>query len=155
MLGISPHNTVEFSYESLEEAFPACDPGIEPLGSRVLLQVRQPKKMTKGGIHLIDDVRDTETYNTQVGKVLACGPLAFRNRNTGQEWPEGAWVKPGDYVRMPKYGGDRWSVKLFNEDGSARLDRDGKQEEAIVVLFDDLNLSAKITGDPTLIKAFV
>lgn len=155
MLGISPHNTVEFSYADLAEAFPSCDPGVEPLGSRVLLQIRQPKKRTRGGIILTDDVRDTETYNTQVGKVLKCGPLAFRNRNSGQSWPEGAWCKPGDFVRMPKFGGDRWSVKLFNEDGTARLDADGKQEEALVVLFDDLNLSAKIVGDPTQIKAFI
>jgi len=155
MMGISPHNTVEFGYVDLAEAFPACDPGVEPLGSRVLLQVRQAKRKTKGGIILTDDVRDTETYNTQVGKVLRCGPLAFRNRNTGAPWPEGSWCEPGDFVRMPKYGGDRWSIKLWNEDGTARRGDDGKQEEVLVVLFDDLHLQVKIVGDPTQVKAFV
>jgi len=29
-------NKVQFTYENLDEAFPAIDPGVEPFGSRVL-----------------------------------------------------------------------------------------------------------------------
>ena len=43
-------NKVEFDYGSIEEAFPTCDPGVEPFGSRVMVQIRTPKKATKGGI---------------------------------------------------------------------------------------------------------
>ena len=33
---------------------------------------------------LADEVRDTEKWNTQVAKVVAVGPLAFCDRNTGK-----------------------------------------------------------------------
>lgn len=136
-------NKIEFDYASLDEAFPPCDPGVEPYGSRVLVQIRTPKKKTKGGIVLVSDARETELYNTQVGKVLSLGPVAFCDRRTLERWPEGAWCQVGEYVRVPKYGGDRWSVKL--EDG----------DEALVVIFNDLDLVGRVSGDPTKIKAFL
>lgn len=137
-------NKVEFAYGSLEEAFPACDPQVEPLGSRILVQVRTPKKQTKGGIILTTDVQETELANTQVAKVVSLGPVAFRSRKDLTEWPEGLWVQPGDFVRIPRYAGDRWNVKTGNGD-----------EEALLVLFNDLDLVAKVTGDPLAIKAFL
>lgn len=137
-------NKIEFGYESLDEAFPAADPGVAPFGSRVLVQIRTPKKKTKGGIILTSDVRETEHYNTQVAKVIAVGSLAFKNRSTMQPWPEGSWCAVGDYVRVPRYGGDRWSVKT-----------DGGEDEAILVIFNDLDLVGKVTGDPMAIKAFL
>lgn len=136
-------NKVEFSYADIDEAFPPCDPGVEPFGSRVLVQVRTPKTKTKGGIILTSEARETEHWNTQVAKVLSVGSLAFKNRNTQETWPEGSWCKPGDFVRVPKYGGDRWSVKT----------KDG--EEALVVIFNDLDLIGRVTGDPLAVKAFI
>lgn len=135
-------NKVEFQYDGENDAFPDIDPGVQPFGSRVLLQIRKAKSKTKGGIILAGETRDTETWNTQVAKVRAMGPLAFHNRNTMEPWPEGAWVSVGDYVRAPKYGGDRWSV------------RDG-EEEILFVIFNDLDLLGKITGDPLAMKAFL
>ena len=136
-------NKVEFAYEGEADAFPDIDPGVRPFGSRVLLQIRKAKTKTKGGIILAGETRDTETWNTQVAKVRALGPLAFHNRNTMEPWPEGAWVKVGSYVRAPKYGGDRWSVRV--EDG----------EEILFVLFNDLDLLGEITGDPLAMKSFL
>jgi co-chaperonin GroES (HSP10) len=136
-------NRIEFDYASLDEAFPACDPGVIPFGSRVLCQIRTPKKITKGGIILGSDARETEIYNTQVAKVLAKGELAFRNRNTMDPWPEGSWCEEGDFVRVPRYGGDKWTVKLPEGD------------EALVVIFNDLDLVGKVTGDPLAMKAFL
>ena len=83
-------NKIDFGYDSLDEAFPPCEPGVEPLGSRVLVQVRTPKSKTKGGIILTREVQETESYNTQVAKVLMIGPLAFKNRENMTPWPEGA-----------------------------------------------------------------
>lgn len=136
-------NKVEFAYDGEDDAFPDIDPGVRPFGSRILLQIRRAKTKTKGGIILAGETRDTEMWNTQVAKVRALGPLAFHNRNTMEPWPEGAWVALGDYVRAPKYGGDRWSV------------RDADGEEIIFVIFNDLDLLAKITGDPLAMKAFL
>lgn len=138
-------NTVSFEWGSLDEAFPNVDPGVDPLGSRILVQVRQPKTVTKGGIILTTETRETEAWNTQVAKVVKLGPLAFRNREKMTPWPEGDWVQPGDFVRVPKYGGDKWTVKFGPNN----------EDEALFVLFNDLDLIGKVTGDPLGIKAFV
>jgi co-chaperonin GroES (HSP10) len=137
-------NTVSYQYDDIDEAFPPADPGFKPFGSRVLIQIRTPKKTTKGGIIIIDEVRETEHYNTQIGKVIDVGVLAFHNRSTGEPWPEGAWFKVGDYVRVPKYGGDRWT----------RPTNDG-EDEAIFVIFNELDVIGGATGDPRDIKAYL
>ena len=132
------------TYENaLDEAFPAVDAGVRPYGSRVLVQIRSPKKKSAGGIIIDTGSRDTEKWNTQVAKVISVGPLAFHNRDTMQPWPEGAWAKPGDYVRVAKYGGDRWEVPV--EDN----------EVALFVMFNDLDLLGEVTGDPLAIRAFI
>lgn len=137
-------NTIDFDYSGLDEAFPPCDPGVEPYGSRVLCQVRTPKTVTKGGIHIPDELRVTDHWNTQVAKVLHVGALAFRDRKTFQQWPEGSWCEVGDFVRVPKYGGDRWTVKTLAGD-----------DEALVVIFNDTDLIGRVTGDPLAMKAFL
>lgn len=129
--------------DALGEAFPAVDAGVQPFGSRVLVQIRTPRKVTKGGIILATDTKDTEKWNTQVAKVISVGPLAYKNRDTQQAWPEGDWCKPGDFVRVPKYGGDRWEVPLTKDDS------------AMFVIFNDLDIIGKVTGDPLAIKAFI
>lgn len=128
---------------NLEEAFPSVEPGLIPFGSRVLVQIRSPKKTSQGGIILHNETRETEIWNTQIAKVHSLGPLAFKNRNTMESWPEGAWCKPGEYVRVPKYGGDRWKVPYGND------------EEALFVIFNDLDIVGGVVGDPLAIKAFI
>lgn len=128
--------------DALAEAFPAVDAGVQPFGSRVLVQIRTPKKKV-GSIILAQDTKDTEKWNTQVAKVIAVGSLAYKNRNTQEPWPEGQWCQPGDFVRVPKYGGDRWEVPL------------DKDETALFVIFNDLDIIGKVTSDPLAIKAFI
>jgi co-chaperonin GroES (HSP10) len=129
--------------EALIEAFPVADPGITPFGSRVLVQIRSPKTKTASGIILDNGSRDTEKWNTQVAKVVSVGSLAFKNRNSMESWPEGSWCGPGDYVRVAKYGGDRWEVPLPN------------RETALFVIFNDLDIIGQVTGDPLAIRAFI
>ena len=129
--------------DAMEEAFPAADAGVQPFGSRVLVQIRTPKQKTASGIIIDTGSRDTEKWNTQVAKVISIGPLAYRNRNTMDAWPEGSWAHPGDYVRVPKYGGDRWEVPLPNG------------ESALFVIFNDLDIIGKVEGDPLAIRAFI
>lgn len=136
-------NKIDFGYTDIDEAFPPCKPGVIPLGSRVMVQIRTPKRKTAGGILLTEEVRDTEIYNTQVAKVLACGPVAFHDRRTLQPWPEGHWAQPGDFVRIPRFGGDKWQVKTAVEG-----------EDAILAIFNDLDLVAKVE-DPLAVKAFL
>jgi co-chaperonin GroES (HSP10) len=133
------------TYENaMAEAFPAVDAGIQPFGSRVLIQIRTPKKKSAGGIIIDIGSQDTEKWNTQIGKVIALGPLAFKNRNDMQTWPEGEWCKAGEYVRVAKYGGDRWEAKV-----------PGTDESAMFVIFNDLDIIGQVTGDPLAIRAFI
>ena len=132
------------TYENaLAMAFPAVDAGIQPFGSRVLVQIRTPKTISKGGIILTLNDIDTEKWNTQIAKVIKVGPLGFRNRTTMDPWPEGSWCSEDDFVRVPKYGGDRWEVSF------------GKDESAMFVIFNDLDIIGKVTGNPLDIKAFI
>jgi co-chaperonin GroES (HSP10) len=133
----------EAMVEAMRDAFPDASPGIIPFGSRVLVQIRTPKARTASGIILDSGTRDTEKWNTQVARVVSVGALAFKNRNSMEPWPEGSWCTPGDYVRVPKYGGDRWEVPLANG------------ETALFVIFNDLDIIGQVTGDPLAIRAFI
>jgi co-chaperonin GroES (HSP10) len=138
----------EASYEAaLQEAFPAVDAGAVPVGGRVLVQWRQAKKtVTSSGIVLVEETKETEKWNNQVAKVISIGPLAFKKRDSLEPWPEGNWIEVGDYVRMPKWGGDRWEVVY----GDKALG-----EVALFSIFNDHEVIAKVTGDPLEVKAFL
>jgi len=125
------------AYDTLDQAFPEVDPGLTPFGSKILVQIRTPMRKSRGGIALPEESRETEQWNTQVAKVIRLGPVAFCNRDTLEEWPEGKWV--GTFVRCPKYGGDRWEVPVPNSGDSS-----------LFVLFDDLNLGGEIPEDRVL-----
>lgn len=133
--------------QTLEEAFPAVDPLMAPYGARVLVQLRAVKeKVTSAGILIPEEVKETEKWNTMIGKVIAIGPLAFKKRDDMQPWPEGAWANVGDFVRVPKWGGDRWEIDFEDE---------GLKGKALFTFFNDHELIGKVTGDPRAIKAFI
>lgn len=133
--------------QTLEEAFPVIDPLMAPYGARVLVQLRAVKnKVTASGIVLPEETKETEKWNTMIGKVLAVGPLAFRKRESMEPWPEGAWAQVGDYVRIPKWGGDRWEIDF---------EIDGSKGKALFTFFNDHELIGRVTGDPRDIKAFI
>ena len=73
-------------------AFPKVDPGAQPLGARILVQLRRAKKKaTAAGIILVEETKETEKWQNMVAKVSAIGPLAFKKRDTMEPWPEGSW----------------------------------------------------------------
>ena len=132
------------SQSGIDEAFPELDFGISPTGSRVLVQIRRPKTKI-GSILLSDYTKDAEQDNTQVAKVIAVGPLAFRNRNTMEQWPEGAWYKKGDFVFVSKYGGARWRRDIPDQKG----------EKVEFVIFNDLDIVGTVYSDPLAVQAYV
>jgi hypothetical protein len=162
-------NSITFDYDGLSEAFPDVDPGLKPLGNLGVFMIRRPKMMSAGGIIIdgtgTDNPRAVEYYNTQVAKVIALGPTAFKSvRNVdGEEkifdWPEGPWFKPGDYVRVPKYGGDRFSVKAtvkeFRPDGRGGKNAVEVVDEIIFAVFKVRDIQGVITGNPLSIKAYL
>ena len=129
-------------------AFPSVDPGAKPLGGRVMVQIRRSKKKTtKAGIVLVEETKETEKWNTQIGKVIDMGALAFCKRDSMDPWPEGAWCKIGDFIRVPKWGGDRWEVKVPGEDYN--------EDPALFMIINDHEVIAKITGNPLETRAFL
>lgn len=141
-------STVAGDSADLREAFPAVDPGAIPLGARVLVQLRRTKKtVTASGIVLVEETRETEKWQNMVGKVIELGPLAFRKRDSMEPWVEGVWCQVGDYIRVPKWGGDRWEVPVPNAP---------KDEDPILfMVLNDHEVIASITGDPLAMKAFI
>jgi co-chaperonin GroES (HSP10) len=127
--------------------FPQVDPGVRPFGSRVLVQIRAAKSVSKGGIIFTDNTKDTERDNTQVAKVLAIGPLAYKNRNSMESWAEGQWCGVGEYVFVPKYGGVRFERKL-------PPGVEGFDEFVQFAIIDDLNVIGAV-DDPFNLKSFI
>ena len=138
---------VDETYEAkLLWAFPKVSTPYRPYGGRVIVQLRRVSARSSGGIHLTPDAIDTERWNTQVGVVVAVGPLAFKNKDTLAPWPEGVWAKVGDFVRTPKYGGDRVAVDVPN---------DAADDVVIFAEFNDSELLGEIAVDPLSVKAFI
>ena len=136
-------STVAGNAADLQEAFPVVDPGAIPLGARVLVQLRKAKRQLKSGILLPEETRDTERAQNPVAKVIALGPLAFKKRDTMEPWVEGIWCDVGDFLRVPKWTGDRWKVPQ------------GDDESVEFMVLNDHEVIAKITGDPLEVRAFI
>jgi hypothetical protein len=94
----------------------------------------------------VEETKEQEKWNNMVAKVIALGPLAFCHRDSQQPWPEGAWCKVGDYIRVPKWGGDRWEVPVPSED---------KEDPALFAIFNDHEVIAIVTGNPLDMKVYV
>jgi co-chaperonin GroES (HSP10) len=134
---------IDVSEHELEQLFPAVDPQFEPYGARVLVQLRRVVNESKGGIILSTETQRTEAWNLQVGKIIALGAAAFKNRATGECWPEGSWASVGDYVRVPRHGGDRVVTTT------------PKGEKVVILILSDYDLLGKYTGDPRKVTAFI
>ena len=142
------NDPVAFNEADLAWAFPSVDPGAKPLGGRILVQLRRTKqKTTSAGIILVEETKETEKWQNMVAKVLEIGPLAFKHRDTMQPWPEGSWVEVGEYIRVPKWGGDRWEVPVPGADEH--------EDPALFMVLNDHEVIAKLTGDPLAMKAFI
>jgi co-chaperonin GroES (HSP10) len=129
-------------------AFPSVDPGAKPLGGRLLVQLRRTtKKATSMGIILVEETKETEKWQNMVAKVIEIGPLAFKHRDTMLGWPEGSWCTEGDFIRVPKWGGDRWEVRVPGEDEN--------EDPALFMVLNDHEVIAKLTGDPLAMRAFL
>ena len=133
--------------QELAWAFPDVSPGQEPFGGRVIVQLRRIKKTTASKIILVAETKETEKWQNMIGRVVAVGPLAYKNRDTMQPWPEGSWAQVGDFVRVPKWGGDRWERTVPGEED--------QEDPVLFMTLNDHELIARVTDDPLSFKAYV
>lgn len=126
--------------------FPEVDPKVMPLGARVLVQLITTKQTTKSGIVLVNETKETEKWNNQVARVIAVGPLAFCNRETGEPWKEGIWCQPGDFVIVPRWGGQRRTVRQKN---------DPHADPVYFVTCNDHEVIEKVYGNPLELETYI
>lgn len=123
--------------------FPQVHPKVVPTGARVLCQLISTKKTSAGGLILIEETKEAERWNNQVARVLAVGELAFCNRETGQPWREGAWCAPGDFVIIPRWGGQRRTVKTKDGD-----------DPVFFVTVNDHEIIERVYGNPLELEVY-
>lgn len=94
-----------------------------PTGYHILIATAKMEKVTKGGVHVPDDLLARENFAAIVGCVLAVGPDAYRGVDAKGEpkFPGGPWCKTGDWVMFRSYSGTRFKVddqelRLVNDD---------------------------------------
>jgi len=90
---------------------PAPLPRIPGVG--ILVRPVPVRKVSAGGILIPESVRADRDHLNTVGRVLALGELAFKDKEI---YLTGPWVKPGDYVVYAKFAGQKlyWrGVKLL------------------------------------------
>lgn len=123
--------------------FPNVVPKVVPVGARILCQLITPRSTTASGIVLVQETKETERWNNQVARVLAMGPLAFCNRETGLPWQEGMWCEPGDFVIIPRWGGQRRTVKT----------KDG-EDPIYFVTVNDHEVIERVYGNPLELEIY-
>lgn len=124
--------------------FPEVNPKVLPCGTRVLCQLISPKTTSKGGLILVEETKETERWNNQVARVIAIGPIAFCNRETGQPWREGIWANPGDFVIIPRWGGQRRTVRSK-----------GGDESVYFVTVNDHEIIERVYGNPLELETYI
>lgn len=122
--------------EYINNHFPNVEPGAKPTGAKIMVQLRSIKEKTHGGIILASETKDFNNGNTQLGRVVKIGQIAFRNRETGELWQEGAWAEVGDLVVMPRWGGFRFEVPVPDSD-----------DKAIFCIYDDVNVQLVVESN--------
>ena len=63
----------------IEAHFPVVEPGCEPCGAQILVQLRTVPKYA-GMIELVKDTKDFNQHNTRVCRLIKVGHIAFRTR---------------------------------------------------------------------------
>lgn len=135
--------------DKIAYAFPDVSPPYLPTGKNILVQLRTPGnyKILGNGqkFFFADESVEVEKFNIQTAIVRYLGPVAFRHRLTMETFPEGEWAVPGEFVRVPKFGGDRIGIPLDDE----------QKRSAFFVMVNDTDIVGRVYGDPLDLKGIV
>lgn len=116
--------------------FPEVECGARPTGNQILVQLRTVRKKSSGGIILAEATKEFNQSNTQVTRLVKVGHIAFKHRESGEQWKEGAWANVGDVVIMPKYGGFTFQVPI-----------PGTEDKATFALYNDYDVKLVVEGN--------
>jgi co-chaperonin GroES (HSP10) len=117
--------------------FPEIEAGREPCGNKITVQLMFVPRTHSSGLILANDTQDFNKNATVVCRIIKTGPIAYKHRDTGEDWKEGAWAQVGDIVLMPRYGGmNRVEIPL----------PDNKDESIIFSTYNDYDVVDKVTG---------
>lgn len=103
----------EVTDAQIEEALP------KPSGFKLLLALPTVEDTYEGGvIAKVKETMQNEQITSVVALVLDVGPDAYKDAT---RFPSGPWCKPGDYVLIGPYKGQRFSVygreyRIINDD---------------------------------------
>lgn len=123
--------------EFISKHFPEVDPGREPLGNKITVQLMSVPKKSMGGIILTEQTKDFNKQATTVARVVKMGQIAYKDRSSGETWKEGAWCDLGDLVLVHRYGGlNRVEVPRS----------DDPEDVVIFATYNDFDVLDKITG---------
>lgn len=159
-------NNIDYHWATLDEAFPDVEPEMRPFGVNVIVQIRHPPPKTAIGMIIPPETRATIYYNEQVARVVAMGPLCFkdvvrteRGEKTVEDWAGGAWFNVGDFVWIPKYGGIRFHRPFVVErdmpDGKGGVRPLEVTEDVIFATYKAKDVIGLIPGDPRRVKTFL
>ena len=137
------NNFTEEQLKDIEAAFPAVNCPVTPLGNRILVQIRLPKKKTASGLILTADTAEDTYRNEQTARVLKIGNGAFTFPSSGEKWPSGVWFSEGAFVRVPLHGGDNHWISIGEGD---------KAELVLFKTFKDYEIIGLIEGNPLDVK---
>lgn len=123
--------------EFISKHFPDVSCGREPMGNKITVQLMSVQQKSKGGILLSESTKDFNKQATTVARVVKLGKIAYRDRNSGDLWKEGAWCEVGDIVLVHRYGGLNRVEIPYGEKG---------EERAIFCTYNDYDVLDKVTG---------
>lgn len=98
----------DLSKEITSSDVPDPTPLPELCGYTLLVRPVRVKEKTKSGVILPDSAQEDLKYLTNVSRVLAIGPYAFKSDKFDQgSWCANGDIKVGDYVLHGKYDGEK------------------------------------------------
>ena len=90
----------------------------QPTGWRILILPYKGKRVTEGGIHLVQQTIDRESLATVVGYVVKMGPDCYKDTSRfAKPWcEEKQWVLIGRYAGARFKLGDDSECRIINDD---------------------------------------
>ncbi len=76
---------------------------IQPCGYHVLIEMRKVEEKSAGGILLGQSEVNREQAAMPIGKILAFGPVCYKNHESGISSASEWGVAIGDYVQFPSH----------------------------------------------------